>query len=141
MALDLHRLGENIRGRRTSRGWSLGELAEKTGLSKAYLSDLENGQGGRPNIQYLLQVATALETTIDALIKGADDASSAERPDSIDEQDVLPAGLRQFAVEASLARDEIQMLAQLHFRGGRPRDAEAWRAIYQVIKAFSGNSA
>ena len=52
MALDLERLGQNIRFQRTGRGWSLNELAELSGVSKAYLSDLENGRGGRPNIQF-----------------------------------------------------------------------------------------
>lgn len=32
------------------------------------------------------------------------------------------------------------MLAQLHFRGNRPRDAEGWRAVFQVLKAVSGRA-
>ena len=135
MALDLERLGQNIRTQRTGRGWSLAELAEKAGISKAYLSDLENGKGGRPNIQYLLQVASALETTIESLVGEAPTVEEGRRG----ELAVLPAGLSEFAGRAKLTTDEVRMLAQLHFRGNRPRDPESWSAVYQVLKAVSGN--
>ena len=136
MELDLERLGQNIRFRRTGRGWSLGDLAEKTGLSKASLSDLENGRGGRPNIQYLMQVAKVFETTIDDLVSGTTETVVTESSD--EEPEVLPQGLKEFAERVSLRPEEVRMLAQLHFRGGRPRDAEAWSAIFQVLKAVSG---
>jgi transcriptional regulator with XRE-family HTH domain len=137
MGLDLERLGQNVRFRRTGRGWSLTELAERSGLSKAYLSDLENGQGGRPNVQYLLQVANCLNTTIDELLTGSSEVSSPD--DAIeDDAEILPSGLREFAEQDGIKPEEVHMLAQLHFRGGRPRDVEAWRAIYQVIRAVSG---
>jgi transcriptional regulator with XRE-family HTH domain len=135
MALDLERLGRNIRTQRTGRGWSLGELAEKSGISKAYLSDLENGKGGRPNIQYLLQVASALETTIENLV--GETRSDDER--NSESLGLLPAGLKEFADRAKLTGDEVKMLAQLHFRGNRPRDPESWSAVYQVLKAVSGH--
>lgn len=138
MGLDLERLGQNIRFRRTGRGWSLGDLAEKTGLSKAYLSDLENGRGGRPNIQYLMQVAKIFETTIDDLVSGTTTKDIAADESSDEEPEILPQGLREFADRVHLKPDEVQMLAQLHFRGGRPRDAESWSAIFQVLKAVSG---
>lgn len=138
MALDLERLGRNIRTQRTGRGWSLGDLAEKAGISKAYLSDLENGKGGRPNIQYLLQVASCLETTIEELVKGASTSEETEAQPAGSRP--LPAGLREFAQAEKLADEEVEMLAQLHFRGNRPRDAEGWRAVFQVLKAVSGHS-
>lgn len=138
MKLDLDRLGQNIRDRRTARGWSLGDLADKTGLSKAYLSDLENGRGGRPNIQYLMQVAETFGATIDDLVSGTTEPSVAAPHAAAGDADVLPLGLREFADKNGLRPDEISMLAQLHFRGGRPRDAEAWGAIFQVLKAVSG---
>ena len=136
MKLDLERLGQNIRTRRTARGWSLNDLAEKTELSKAYLSDLENGRGGRPNVQYLMQVAKTFGATIDDLVSGT--SGEPEATDATLDTEVLPQGLREFADRAELRPDEVQMLAHLHFRGGRPRDAEAWNAIFQVLKAVSG---
>lgn len=37
-------------------------------MSKAYISDLENGSAGKPNIQYIFAIATALDTTLDELL-------------------------------------------------------------------------
>lgn len=130
--LDLTRLGQNIRFQRLGRGWSLADLAEKSGVPKAYISDLENGTGGKPNVQYLYQIATALGVTIDFLIQGASD----ER-ESKESEDFLPPGLREFADERALTADEVSMLAGLNFRGNRPRDRDSWRAIYEVIKLAS----
>ncbi len=130
--LDLNRLGQNIRFQRKGRGWSLAELESHSKVPKAYLSDLENGRGGKPNIQYLYQIANSLGTTIDALIHG-----SAAEERSKERLDVLPPGLQEFATEADLSEDEIRMLAGLNFRGNRPRDKDSWRAIYDVIKLAS----
>jgi len=130
--LDLNRLGQNIRFQRKGRGWSLAELELNSNVPKAYLSDLENGRGGKPNIQYLYQIANSLETTIDALIRGS--AAELRSPDAAE---VLPPGLKEFAADAGLTDAEVRMLAALNFRGNRPRDKESWRAIYDVIKLAS----
>ena len=130
--LDLSRLGRNIRFQRQGRGWSLADLEERSKVPKAYLSDLENNKGGKPNIQYLFQVATAFDTTVDALIHGESEGS-----DVGDEMPHLPPGLREFADEEGLTEREVRMLAGLNFRGNRPRDKAAWRTIYEVIKLAS----
>jgi transcriptional regulator with XRE-family HTH domain len=41
--LPVAELGERLRRARTARGWSLAELAEQSGLSKSFLSLVENG--------------------------------------------------------------------------------------------------
>src|SRR5271170_4230597 len=76
--IDLKKLGATIRFLRHGKGWSLTELAEKSGVSKAYISDLENGAAGKPNIQYVFAIANALGVTLDELL---DDAAP-KRPDS-----------------------------------------------------------
>ena len=40
----MSRIGTNVRARRTELGLSLEDLAEASGLSKGFLSQLENGQ-------------------------------------------------------------------------------------------------
>ena len=67
-AIDLKRLGQTTRSLRLGKGWSLSELAEKSGVSKAYISDLENGTAGKPNIQYVYAVAVALDVTLDEFL-------------------------------------------------------------------------
>jgi transcriptional regulator with XRE-family HTH domain len=135
MDVDLKRLGENIRYRRQGNNWSLADLAHKSGVSKAYISDLENGSGGRPNIQYLYRIAVALETTIDALLNQRVRPEKTSKSTSSDEP--LPPGLEEFARQEKLNPDQIDMLAKLNFRGNRPKDAEAWKFIYEAIRMAS----
>ena len=94
--IDLKRLGENIRYRRQGKNWSLSHLTEQTGVSKTYISDLENGSGGRPNIQYLYRIATALDTTIDTLVEESLPASQKRAMNSALSNDPLPPGLEEF---------------------------------------------
>ena len=59
--IDLKKLGENIRFLRNGKGWTLADLAKESKISKAYISDLENGSAGKPNIQYVFSIACALD--------------------------------------------------------------------------------
>ena len=129
--LDLARLGQNVRFQRMGRGWSLADLETHSKVPKAYLSDLENNKGGKPNIQYLFQIAEALNTTIDTLIHGE------RTPVSTAEPEILPPGLLELAQEEPLTDDEVKMLAALNFRGNRPRDKASWKTVYDVIKLAS----
>jgi transcriptional regulator with XRE-family HTH domain len=94
LTIDLKRLGENVRFRRQGKGWTLSDLAEKSGISKAYISDLENGAAGRPNIQYVFAIANALGVTLDELLDDAapkrTDASKKKRT-----AEELPPGLKE----------------------------------------------
>lgn len=63
--------GENaIRVYRELRGLSARELADKTGISAAFLSEIENGkkEGG---VSTLKKISQALGVTIDDLVDGA----------------------------------------------------------------------
>ena len=136
MEIDLKRLGENIRYLRQGQNLSLADLAAKSGVSKTYISDLENGLGGRPNVQYLYKIATALETTIDALINLSLKPSQRKAIPAISKEP-LPPGLEEFAKQEHLEPQQIDMLARLNFRGNRPKDADAWKLIYDTIKIAS----
>ncbi len=137
MEIDLKRLGENIRYLRQGKNWSLAQLADKSGVSKAYISDLENGAGGRPNIQYLYRIAVALETTIDTLVNQSVRSSQKKTSKSTRTDESLPPGLEEFARHEKLDPEQIDMLAKLNFRGNRPKDAEAWKFIYEAIRIAS----
>jgi transcriptional regulator with XRE-family HTH domain len=133
MEIDLKMLGENIRYLRQGKNLSLADLTAKSGVSKTYISDLENGLGGRPNVQYLYKIATALDTTIDALIN----LSIKRKAIPAASQEPLPPGLEEFAKQERLEPQQIEMLARLNFRGNRPKDADAWKLIYDTIKMAS----
>lgn len=53
---DLVRIGGRLRRLRKERGWTLENLAARTGLSRAYLSRLEGGDR-QPSLSALSEVA------------------------------------------------------------------------------------
>jgi transcriptional regulator with XRE-family HTH domain len=72
MTDDAHRaelaaLGGFIRAQRTASGLSLRELAERTGVSNAYLSQLEHGRH-EPSLTVLSAVARALGVSLELLL-------------------------------------------------------------------------
>jgi transcriptional regulator with XRE-family HTH domain len=67
-ALDL---AARIRTERASRNWSLAELAQRSGVSKAMLSAIERGETS-PTAALLVRVAAAFGLTLSALIARAE---------------------------------------------------------------------
>jgi transcriptional regulator with XRE-family HTH domain len=63
-------LGGFIRGRRAVAGLSLRELAERTAVSNAYLSQVERGLH-EPSLRVLHAIATALAVPLDLLLAHA----------------------------------------------------------------------
>ena len=130
--IDLKTLGENIRFARNGKGWGLTELANRSGVSKPYISDLENGAAGKPNIQYVYSIARALDTTLDRLLEGAvtkSEALKGEQPTFV----ALPPGLAALQEELNLSSEDVERLATIHFRGNRPRDKEGWRYLLETL--------
>lgn len=85
-------LGERLRARRTALDLTLAEVAERSGLSLPYVSNLERGHGN-PTMDALRALAGALEASVGAFL----DESSGET----DLVEVLlasaPNTLRKFA--------------------------------------------
>jgi len=128
--IDFKKLGHEVRFLRQGKDWTLADLAERSGVSKAYISDLENGVAGKPNVQYVYSVARALDATIDRLIKGA--VSPGDREPKA-RKDPLPPGLKELQAEMDLSPDEVEMLAGIHFRGRRPKDKDGWRYLVETL--------
>jgi transcriptional regulator with XRE-family HTH domain len=59
-------LAQAVRAYRESRGFSLGALAEKAGISKTSLSKIEAGQGN-PSLDILCRIASALHVPVGTL--------------------------------------------------------------------------
>jgi transcriptional regulator with XRE-family HTH domain len=130
--IDLKKLGERVRFFRQGKGWSQAKLGEVSGVPKAYISDLENGEAGRPNIQYMYSIATALEKTLDDLLN--ETAPSSQKTRNRKKEEELPPGLGELQQELQLSNADVDMLAQLNFRGSRPRDKEGWRFLWDALK-------
>ncbi len=69
-------LGRRTRGRRLARGWTLREVAARSGVSSRFLVQLEAGRGNI-SVRRLADLAAALETTPAALLT---DASEPAQP-------------------------------------------------------------
>jgi XRE family transcriptional regulator, aerobic/anaerobic benzoate catabolism transcriptional regulator len=63
----LNALGQRARAQRVSRGWTLREVAERSGVSPRFLVQLEAGTGNI-SVRRLADVARALDTTPAALL-------------------------------------------------------------------------
>jgi transcriptional regulator with XRE-family HTH domain len=61
-------LGRRVRERRRRMGLTLKDLAQRTGLSVPFLSQVENGK--RPSLASLFGLARVLDTTPEALLAG-----------------------------------------------------------------------
>lgn len=68
LGMDLAMVGTRLRRLRGERGWRLEDLAERTGLSKAYLSRLESGER-QPSLTALFSVARAYGVSFSALFE------------------------------------------------------------------------
>lgn len=117
-------LGDRIRQRREEKTLSAAELARQAQISKGYLSEIESGSVARPSADILYRLATALGTSI------ADLLEKEVRP----VPRTIPESLQAFATHAQLPAQDIEMLAQIRFRGEQPETPEDWRFLYESIK-------
>ena len=132
--IDLLKLGHKIRELRLGKGWNLSDLADQSGISKAYISDLENGVAGKPNIQYMFAIAQALGKTLDDLLRDTADLPAFRTKKAKPE---LPPGLADLQEELKLSDDDVHRLATINFRGHRPRDKEGWRFLLETLRMLS----
>jgi len=109
---------------RTEQHLTLTQLAQRSGVSKSYLSTIENGTGSRPGAAVLHKIGIALGLTL------ADILGRTIRPTTTNE---VPASLIEFANDAGLPESDVLMLAGIKFRGEAPRTTERWQFIYNAI--------
>jgi transcriptional regulator with XRE-family HTH domain len=120
-------VGERIRLRRKELGLSLSALAEKAGVAKSYLSNLENNKHeARPSGRTLYQIAEALGTTMSDLLGTRLLVTPTQH---------FPDSLRTFAKTAQLTDRDVEMLAGINFRGHQPADEESWAFVWRAIRA------
>ena len=62
-------LSEMLRRLRETKGFSLRQVEKKTGVSNAYLSQIENGKIGEPSPHILHKLAEVYETSYQNLMK------------------------------------------------------------------------
>lgn len=122
-------VGENIRILRKEQGLSLNQLAHQSKVSKAYLSQLENGASDRPSAEMLYNIAVTLGTSIGVLL-GKKIIPSEQKGD-------IPKSLAQAAVDFGIPENDVQRLAGLSMREGKKKgdySKDDWRYLYDTLK-------
>ena len=61
-------IGEEIKKNRNAKGFTQDELAEKIGISRNYISDLENNRYA-PSVKTLSKIAVALQMDLNFLLE------------------------------------------------------------------------
>src|SRR3954449_1977455 len=61
------RIGERVRRHRTSHGWTLDELGDRSGVSRRMVINIEHGEGN-PSIATLLRISDALGVGLPVLV-------------------------------------------------------------------------
>ena len=131
------KLGERIKQRRTELGWTQDVLAQKAGLSKGFLSDVENSKRSI-SAENLLDVARVLGLSLDYLMTGEEEQESAQKIVEI------PGHLAQFAAAEGLSFPKTLMLLKMqrqivaHRSGAKKLAADDfdWRRFYESVKEF-----
>lgn len=129
-------LGERIRARRVELGWTQDQLAAKAGISKGFLSDLENNKRN-VSAENLMGIAQVLNLSLDFLMKG-DDTPVPQKEIQI------PASLSEFASLEGLSYRQTLTLLQMRRQILANRSAGSksatddfdWRKLYESVKEF-----
>jgi transcriptional regulator with XRE-family HTH domain len=131
-------VGGRIRQVRNQRGLTLDQVAEKAGISKSFLWEVEHDRSDISGDK-LLRVANVLSASIDFLLRG-EPAPADYQPPKIE----IPQQLGELAEEFGLTyRQTLTLLeigrsvvARRSSKKRMPMSKEDWRKLYDGVKAF-----
>lgn len=132
-------VGDRIREIREEMGMKQDLLAERAGLSKGFLSDVENNKRNVGS-QNLLKIANVLGASVDYLLRGEVSDSGASEPV------VIPPELSQAAEDLELSYSATIELLEAHRsviarrnnRGLRKFGVDDWKKLHEAIKRVFG---
>jgi transcriptional regulator with XRE-family HTH domain len=132
--------GDRIREIREAKRLTQDQLAEKTGISKGFLSDVENGKRNVSS-EYLLRIANALNASVDYLLRG-----TAAPPAGNREPIVIPSELSTAAERLNLTYSQAIELLEAHRsviarrsnKQSKSFATEDWIALHNAIKKVFG---
>lgn len=118
--------GVQVRDRRKQEKLSQGDLAQQVEISRNYLSQIERGEATNLSWKVRQRLCEVLGIAVTGIVEAPD-----ERPD-------LPESLVACAQRLNLPSDDVQMLANLKYRGKQPDTAEKWEMLYNLITLTIG---
>ena len=131
-------VGGRLRYVREQRGLTLERLAERAGVSKSFLWEIENDKSGISG-ERLLKVANVLNASLDYLLRGQR-TPGMEEPESIE----IPRELGRLAEELHLSYGQTIALLEIdrslvarRRRAGQPHmSKEDWGRLYEGVEPF-----
>jgi transcriptional regulator with XRE-family HTH domain len=128
--------GDRIRDFRKDLGWTLEKLADKTKLSKGFLSDIESNKRNA-STETVLKIANAMGASLDYLLRAEQTKATRNR-----EPVQIPSTLSIFAEEEGLTYTDTLTLLETHSaviarrsnESIKPPTVEDWRRLYSAIK-------
>src|SRR5271167_4028694 len=128
-------VGDRIREIREEMGMKQDVLAERAGLSKGFLSDVENNKRNVGS-QNLLKIANVLGASVDYLLRG--EVTETANPEPV----IIPSELSQAAEELELSYAATIELLEAHRsviarrsnKGLRRFTVDDWKKLHEAIK-------
>ncbi len=134
-------IGKNIQEIRKERSYTLGVLAEKSGVSKAMLSQIESGKVN-PTIATVWKIAQGLEIEINTLLKGADQPVrkfTITRSESITALDTDEEGLHIKVLSTITMVEDLEMYLLTFQEGGVLRSAPHFVRTEEFLTVIHGS--
>ena len=133
-------IGDRIKEIREERKLTQDQLAEKSAVSKGFLSDIENNKRN-PSSEYVLKIANALGASLDYLLRGLETT-----PGIRTEPVVIPPALAEAAEQLNLSYAETVELLEAHRsviarrsnRQTKSFDVKDWMELHKAIKRVFG---
>ncbi len=128
-------VGERIREIREKRGMTQEKLAEAAGLSKSFLSEVENDKSNISS-QILLRIANELGASMDYLLDGTVKEALEREPV------VIPSALSKYAEKMNLTYAQTRELLDAHnsviarrsSRATKEFTVDDWKRLHAAIK-------
>lgn len=121
--MDAKELGRQVLARRQEKGLSQTELAERTGISRNYVSLIERGEATNISMKVINLLAETLETTSSELIGAT-------------KRVMISPSLADFGRNQELPYSSIEKLAMIPRRGKEPTTIAEWLQLYEAIKPY-----
>lgn len=134
----MNTVGKRLRHVREQRGLTLDQLAEKAGVSKSFLWEVEQDKSGISG-ERLLRMANALGASLDFLMRG-EPAPDTYRPPVVE----IPRELSELAEELGLTHRQTLALLEINQsivarrsdRSRAPMTREEWGKLYEGVSQF-----
>jgi transcriptional regulator with XRE-family HTH domain len=134
-------VGDRIREIREELGLTLEKLADKTGISKGFLSDVETGKRDISS-EYLLKIADAMGASLDYLLRGENSNSSNTRQKPVEIPSELSEAAQQlklsYAQTLELLEANHSVVARRSTKSLKRFGVDDWKELYKAIRKVYG---